>query len=174
MNRKHSREYYFELVSRIRASRSDIGLSSDFIVGFPGETDSDFAATLDLVREVGYAQAFSFKYSARPGTPAAAAGNQIPDQVKSDRLHALQELLSAQQDAFNASCKGRILPVLFEKQGSKTGQAVGRSPWLQPVHVDNATHLIGTVRQVRIADVLPNSLRGELISDKVPPLMVAH
>jgi tRNA-2-methylthio-N6-dimethylallyladenosine synthase len=166
MNRRHTREYYFELVARIRTVRPDIGLSSDFIVGFPGETDSDFATTLDLVREVGYAQAFSFKYSPRPGTPAAAADRQVPDQVKSDRLRILQELLSAQQAAFNASCRDRILPVLFEKHGSKAGQAVGRSPWLQPVHIENAADLIGTIQSVRIADVLPNSLRGERISDE--------
>jgi tRNA-2-methylthio-N6-dimethylallyladenosine synthase len=174
MNRRHTREDYFELVSRIRASRPDIGLSSDFIVGFPGETDSDFAATLDLVREVGYAQAFSFKYSPRPGTPAASAGKQIPDPVKAARLHVLQELLSAQQDAFNASCRGRVFPVLFEKHGSKAGQAVGRSPWLQPVHVENGADLIGTIRTVRIADVLPNSLRGERISEEARSHTVMH
>jgi tRNA-2-methylthio-N6-dimethylallyladenosine synthase len=174
MNRRHTREYYLELVSRIRARRPDIGLSSDFIVGFPGETDSDFAATLDLVREIGYAQAFSFKYSPRPGTPAAAAGKQIRDEVKSARLHALQELLSAQQDAFNASSRGRVFPVLFEKHGSKAGQAVGRSPWLQPVHVENAADLIGTISPVRIADVLPNSLRGERISGEARRRTVMH
>src|SRR5215469_10356981 len=133
MNRQHTRENYLELVSRIRAARPDIALSSDFIVGFPGETDADFSATLELVRDVGYAQAFSFKYSARPGTPAAVSAKQIPDAVKSDRLRALQELLSGQQAAFNASCGNRIVEVLFEKPGLKAGQAIGRSPWLQPV-----------------------------------------
>jgi tRNA-2-methylthio-N6-dimethylallyladenosine synthase len=164
MNRQHTRDHYLELVSRIRAVRPDIALSSDFIVGFPGEQERDFEATLGLVREVGYAQAFSFKYSARPGTPAAASANQIPDNVKSDRLQALQSLLSEQQAQFNASCKGRIVPVLFEKRGWKSRQAVGRSPWLQPVHVENADHLLGTVENVRIAEVLPNSLKGECVS----------
>ena len=164
MNRQHTREHYFDLVSRIRAARTDIALSSDFIVGFPGETDSDFAATLDLVRQVGYAQAFSFAYSARPGTPAAASAKQIPDDVQSDRLRTLQGLLSKQQSAFNASCRNRIVTVLFEKPGTRAGQAVGRSPWLQPVHVDDAVHLVGAVKHVRIAEVLPNSLRGELVA----------
>jgi tRNA-2-methylthio-N6-dimethylallyladenosine synthase len=174
MNRQHTREQYFELVSRVRAARADIALSSDFIVGFPGETDADFQATLDLVREVGYAQAFSFKYSARPGTPAAASPKQVPEEVKSDRLRILQGLLSAQQAAFNASCKGCVVPVLFEKPGSNAGQAVGRSPWLQPVHVDDAARLIGTIEHVRIADVLPNSLRGERLSSECPSPMVMH
>jgi tRNA-2-methylthio-N6-dimethylallyladenosine synthase len=174
MNRQHTREHYLELVSRIRGARPDIALSSDFIVGFPGETDSDFAATLDLVRQVGYAQAFSFKYSARPGTPAAVTAKQIPDDVKSDRLRILQGLLSAQQSAFNTSCKDRVMTVLFEKRGFKTGQAVGRSPWLQAVHVENAAHLIGAIENVRVVDVLPNSLRGELVSVDRLLTMVTH
>ncbi|MGH6877419.1 MAG: tRNA (N6-isopentenyl adenosine(37)-C2)-methylthiotransferase MiaB [Rhizomicrobium sp.] len=162
MNRQHTAAHYLELVGRVRAARPDIALSSDFIVGFPGETDTDFEATLALVREVGYAQAFSFKYSARPGTPAAASSKQIPDEVKSARLGALQSLLGQQQAAFNRSCPGKVMPVLFEKPGLKPGQAVGRSPWLQPVHVENARALIGQIRDVRIAEILPNSLRGEL------------
>jgi tRNA-2-methylthio-N6-dimethylallyladenosine synthase len=162
MNRQHTREQYFELVARIRAARSDIALSSDFIVGFPDETDVDFEATLDLVRQVGYAQAFSFKYSARPGTPAAASSKQIPDATKAERLAALQALLLEQQSAFNKSCAGKVMPVLFEKSGSKRGQLVGRSPWLQPVHVAEAQARIGEIHDVRIAEVLPNSLRGEL------------
>jgi tRNA-2-methylthio-N6-dimethylallyladenosine synthase len=174
MNRQHTRENYLELVSRIRAARPDIALSSDFIVGFPGETDWDFAATLDLVRQVGYAQAFSFKYSARPGTPAAASAKQVDDEVKSGRLHMLQNLLSEQQAAFNESCRNRIVTVLFEKQGLKPGQAVGRSPWLQAVHVENAAGLIGTIEHVRIADVLPNSLRGELASAECPRAVVTR
>jgi tRNA-2-methylthio-N6-dimethylallyladenosine synthase len=162
MNRGHSREDYLRIVTRMRQSRSDIALSSDFIVGFPGESDADFAATMDLVREVGYAQAFSFKYSARPGTPAAAAPRQVPDAVKDERLQALQALISEQQAAFNESCKGRVLSVLFEKPGRRSGQAVGRSPYLQPVHVDGAAPLIGALRNVKIVEVLPNSLRGAL------------
>ncbi|HEY2447087.1 MAG TPA: tRNA (N6-isopentenyl adenosine(37)-C2)-methylthiotransferase MiaB [Rhizomicrobium sp.] len=161
MNRQHTSEHYLELVARIRAARTDIALSSDFIVGFPGETDRDFEATLRLVENVGYAQAFSFKYSIRPGTPAASLPNQIPEDVKTARLLQLQSMLAAQQAEFTRALEGRILHVLFEKPGAKPGQAIGRSPWLQPVHVDNARSSIGSIRPVRIAQVLPNSLRGE-------------
>jgi tRNA-2-methylthio-N6-dimethylallyladenosine synthase len=162
MNRQHTRDDYLRLVGRLRAARPDLALSSDFIVGFPGETDADFAATLALVREVEFAQAFSFKYSARPGTPAASADAQVPDDVKSRRLGELQFLLSAQRDAFNARSQGRLMPVLFEKPGRLEDQAVGRSPYLQPVHVEGAASLIGTVQTVRIVQVLPNSLKGTL------------
>ncbi|MDE2267189.1 MAG: tRNA (N6-isopentenyl adenosine(37)-C2)-methylthiotransferase MiaB [Alphaproteobacteria bacterium] len=162
MNRQHAAGDYLRLVERFRSARPDIALSSDFIVGFPGETDKDFEATMSLVRDVGYAQAFSFKYSARPGTPAAAASKQIPEDVKDARLQALQALLSAQQDAFNAACAGRILPVLFEKPGRREGQAVGRTPYLQPVHVDGAASLIGRIVDVRIEAALANSLKGAL------------
>src|SRR5262249_47218158 len=142
MNRQHGREDYLRLVERLRAARSDLALSSDFIVGFPGESDADFEATLALVRDVEYAQAFSFKYSARPGTPAASAERQVPDDVKAARLAELQSLLTAQQERFARSCVERVLPVLFEKAGRKKNQAVGRSPYLQPVHVENATALM--------------------------------
>jgi tRNA-2-methylthio-N6-dimethylallyladenosine synthase len=162
MNRQHTAAFYLNLVERIRVARADIALSSDFIVGFPGETDADFEATLQLVRDVGYAQAFSFKYSPRPGTPAAAAGRQVPEDVKDARLQALQKLLTAQQSAFNASCAGRVLPVLFESLGRKDGQGLGRSPYLQPVHVEGAAGLIGKIVDVRIDAVLPNSLKGTL------------
>ncbi len=168
MNRGHTREDYLRIVARMREARRDIALSSDFIVGFPGESDADFEATMTLVREVRYAQAFSFKYSARPGTPAAAAPRQIPDAVKDERLQALQALLAEQQNAFNSSCGGRELSVLFEKPGRRQGQAVGRSPYLQPVHVDGAAPLIGSLRQVRIVEVLPNSLRGALADVAAP------
>ncbi len=164
MNRKHRASQYLSLVDRIRAARPDIALSSDFIVGFPGESDADFEATLALVREVGYAQAFSFKYSPRPGTPAAADMKQIPEDVKAARLQALQQLLSTQQDGFNAACVGRVVPVLFEKHGRKAGQAVGRTPYLQPIHVDHALALLGQLAEVRVAQALPNSLKGELVS----------
>jgi tRNA-2-methylthio-N6-dimethylallyladenosine synthase len=165
MNRGHGRDEYLAIIERIRASRPDIALSSDFIVGFPGETEADFEATCELVREVNFAQSFSFKYSARPGTPAAAAAKQIPETVKSERLTALQALLTDQQQTFSRGCGGRVFPVLFEKPGKKQGQAVGRSPYLQPVHVDGARDLIGEIRQVRIASVLPNSLKGVLASE---------
>jgi tRNA-2-methylthio-N6-dimethylallyladenosine synthase len=165
MNRQHTRDDYLRLVGRIRGRRADLALSSDFIVGFPGETDEDFADTLGLVREVGYAQAFSFKYSARPGTPAAAAPRQVPGDVKDARLQELQALLMRQQHDFNASCAGRTMSVLFEKPGRKPGQAIGRSPYLQPIHVEDAAHLIGEIRDVRIEAVFPNSLKGALVSN---------
>ena len=167
MNRKHSAADYRDLVARIRAQRPDLALSSDFIVGFPGEDEADFEATLDVVREVGYAQAYSFKYSPRPGTPASAALGQVPEEVKRNRLERLQSLLAEQQDTFNASCRGRSFPVLFEKPGRKPQQAVGRSPYLQPVHVDGADSLIGEIHSVRICEVLSNSLRGELLATPV-------
>jgi len=164
MNRQHTADTYLRLVERIRAARPDLALSSDFIVGFPGESDKDFDATMQLVRDVGYAQAFSFKYSPRPGTPAAAARKQIPEDVKDARLQALQALLTEQQNAFNASCEGKTFSVLFEKPGRKEGQAVGRSPYLQPVHVDGAADLIGQIRDVRVETAGPNSLKGALVS----------
>ena len=138
MNRKHSADDYIRVIERIRAARPDIALSSDFIVGFPGETDADFEATLDLVREVEYAQAYSFKYSPRPGTPAADQDDQLAEEVKAERLQALQNLLNEQQVTFNASCVGRHMDVLFDRTGRRPGQLVGRSPFLQAVHVDAA------------------------------------
>ncbi len=168
MNRGHRAVDYLRLIERIRTARPDLALSSDFIVGFPGETDTDFRATMKLVEEVGYAQAYSFKYSPRPGTPASTAARQVPDDAKSARLTELQALLAAQQSTFNASCAGRVMDVLFEKPGRKAGQAVGRSPYLQPVHVDNAGDLIGQMRAVRIAEVLPNSLRGAWLRQDAP------
>jgi tRNA-2-methylthio-N6-dimethylallyladenosine synthase len=160
MNRGHTIVDYLGIIERVRLARPDIALSSDFIVGFPGETDADFEASMALVRDVGYAGAFSFKYSARPGTPAAAAGKQIPEAVKDERLQALQALIVEQQAAFNRSCAGRVFPVLFEKPGRKPGQAIGRSPYLQSVHVDGAHALMGQIREVRVAQILPNSLKG--------------
>jgi tRNA-2-methylthio-N6-dimethylallyladenosine synthase len=169
MNRGHDRDDYLRIVERMRCARSDIALSSDFIVGFPGETDADFEATLSLVREVGFAQAFSFGYSPRPGTPAAVLARQVPESVKSERLQAVQALLTEQQRAFNQSCAGRVFPVLFEKPGRKSGQAVGRSPYLQPVHVDGALPMLGQLHEVKIAAVLPNSLRGVFPASSARP-----
>jgi len=162
MNRQHTADDYRRVVERVRGARGDLALSSDFIVGFPGESDKDFEDTLALVRDVGYAQAFSFKYSRRPGTPASAARKQVPEDVKAARLEALQALLTAQQKAFGKSCEGRTLSVLFEKPGRKRDQAVGRSPYLQPVHVEGAGALIGEIRDVRIVEAQPNSLKGVL------------
>ena len=161
MNRKHTRDYYIGLVARIREARPDIALSTDIIVGFPGESDADFADTLDLVEKVGFAQAYSFKYSPRPGTPAADEP-QLPEHVKSGRLRVLQELIERQKSAFNAGCMKRTLPVLFERKGRKPGQLVGRSPYLQPVHAMAGPALIGTIAEVEINGVGSNSLDGDI------------
>ncbi|MBV9061936.1 MAG: tRNA (N6-isopentenyl adenosine(37)-C2)-methylthiotransferase MiaB, partial [Alphaproteobacteria bacterium] len=174
MNRQHTRDHYQRLIDRIRAARPDIAMSSDFIVGFPGETERDFEATLQLVRQVGYAQAFSFQYSPRPGTPASVMRKQISPELKSARLQELQALLMQQQAAFATSCEGLTMPVLFEKRGRWPGQAVGRSPYLQPVHVEQAGHLIGTLADVRISRAMPNSLAGVLTSAHSWPTVSAH
>ena len=166
MNRKHGRQKYFDLIDRVRGTRPDIALSGDFIVGFPGETDADFEQTLDLVRRARYASAFSFMYSPRPGTPAATMAGQVPAAVARERLHALQNLLSDQQTAFNVSREGMTVPVLFEKSGRFATQATGRSPWLQPVHVDGADHLIGQIVPVRIEAGGIKSLTGRLAEQK--------
>ncbi|MEE4235909.1 MAG: tRNA (N6-isopentenyl adenosine(37)-C2)-methylthiotransferase MiaB [Anderseniella sp.] len=163
MNRKHTAASYVELVSRIRQARPDIAMSSDFIVGFPGETDADFEATIQLVRQVTYAQAFSFKYSPRPGTPAAGRDHQLPEEVKSVRLARLQALLLEQQAGFNAACIGRTLDVLLEKPGRKPGQLVGRSPYLQSVFVDAGNRAIGDIVRVEISATGPNSLTGHMV-----------
>jgi tRNA-2-methylthio-N6-dimethylallyladenosine synthase len=163
MNRRHSRADYLSAIARLRAARPDIAFSSDFIVGFPGEGDDDFRRTLSLVDEVGYAGAFSFKYSPRPGTPAAEMATQVADEVKDARLQELQARIDRHQAAFNAQCVGRTLDVLFEKPGRHPGQLVGRSPYLQPVHVMASSALIGQVAEVSIAEVGANSLSGALV-----------
>ncbi|OGN41914.1 MAG: tRNA (N6-isopentenyl adenosine(37)-C2)-methylthiotransferase MiaB [Caulobacterales bacterium RIFCSPHIGHO2_01_FULL_70_19] len=163
MNRKHGRRTYLDLIGRIREARPDMALSGDFIVGFPGETDADFEQTMDLVRQVNYASAFSFMYSPRPGTPAATMAAQVPDEVARARLHALQALLTEQQVAFNAAQAGRTLPVLFERKGRHGSQAIGRSPYLQSVHVEDADHLIGRIVPVEIERGQQNSLTGRLM-----------
>ena len=162
MNRQHKAGDYLRLIDRIRAARPDIALSSDFIVGFPGETDADFEATLELVRKVKYAQTFSFKYSKRPGTPAAAAMKQVSESVKSERLQALQKLLLEQQDDFNDAQIGRTLDVLFEKPGREDGQLVGRSPYLHPIHAQAPATMIGQIARVRVEMRTSNSLKGIL------------
>lgn len=163
MNRQHDTEHYLALVDRIRAARPDIALSSDFIVGFPGETEDDFEATLAICETVKYAQAYSFKYSPRPGTPGAGLEDQVPEDIKTRRLAELQALLSRHQSEFNKSCLGRTLSVLLEKPGRLDGQLLGRSPYLQSVHVAAPQDLLGTVQQVRIDDVKPNSLTGSVL-----------
>ena len=169
MNRRHKADDYRRIVERLRSARPDLALSSDFIVGFPAETEGDFADTLALVREIGFAQAFSFKYSPRPGTPAAKAAEQLPEAVKAERLARLQTLLQEQQRAFNQACVGQVVPVLFEKAGRHPGQLVGRSPYLQPVHADLAASQIGEIVPIAITAALPNSLGGEIAVDEVLP-----
>ena len=160
MNRGHGVDYYLETVARVRKARSDMALSGDFIVGFPGETDADFEDTLKLIETVQYACAYSFKYSARPGTPAAGYPNQVPDEVVTERLARIQSLIHAQQTTFNKSCLGKTLSVLLEKPGRAEGQLVGRSPYLQPVHVKGQKSQIGAVLSVNIDSVGTNSLSG--------------
>ncbi|MBI5939954.1 MAG: tRNA (N6-isopentenyl adenosine(37)-C2)-methylthiotransferase MiaB [Caulobacterales bacterium] len=167
MNRAHTAESYVRLIEKIRAARPDIALSGDFIVGFPGERDSDFEATLNLVREVGYASAFSFKYSRRPGTPASAMPGQVATQVMDERLQRLNALLQEQQEAFNRSVVGRTEPVLIEKLGRNPGQIGGRSPWLQPVHIEGPERLIGQIVPVRLDGATRNSLSGSLVLETV-------
>lgn len=161
MNRRHRADDYRRLVDRLRAARPDLALSADFIVGYPGETDEDFEATLRLVREVGYARAYSFKYSARPGTPAAAK-RQVPQAVAAQRLSILQQVLEGQQRAFNHSCLGRRLAILLERRGRKPGQLVGRSPYMQAVHVHAPEALAGSIVVARIVASGANSLAGTL------------
>ncbi len=162
MNRKHTAESYLGLIDRIRAARPDIAMSGDFIVGFPGETEQDFADTLALTEAVGYASAFSFKYSSRPGTPAAGAKGQVDEAVKSDRLARLQALIDRDQKSFQVSMVGRRLPVLIEKPGRMPGQMVGKSPWLHAVHLDADPAMTGRLAQVEIIASSPNSLSGRL------------
>ncbi|MEQ8934743.1 MAG: tRNA (N6-isopentenyl adenosine(37)-C2)-methylthiotransferase MiaB [Amphiplicatus sp.] len=167
MNRRHGADDYRRLVERLRAARPDLALSSDFIVGFPGETDDDFEQTLRLIEDVGFAQAYSFNYSPRPGTPAADLGGQIPLAVKSARLQALQALLNKQQRVFNESLAGKTLPVLFDREGRRGGQWIGRSPYMQPVHVDDDADLIGRIADVHIKAGYANSLAGDLAASPV-------
>ena len=162
MNRQHTADDYLRLIERLRVARPDIAFSSDFIVGFPGESDADFQATMALVREVKFAQCFSFKYSPRPGTPAAAAPKAVPETIKTERLLALQALLLEQQDEANLAAIGKTLPVLFEKPGRETGQLVGRTSYLQPVHVQGSKSLIGKIENVKIETLTANSLHGAL------------
>ena len=162
MNRRHTRAHYLETIACMRAARPSMAFSSDFIVGFPGESEDDFRATLSLVDEVGYAGAFSFKYSPRPGTPAADMPDQRADAVKSERLHRLQAAIDRQQAAFNARCRGRSFDVLFEKPGRHPGQIVGRSPYLQPVQVTGPSTMIGDIATVTITEISANSLFGAL------------
>ncbi|MFZ5671966.1 MAG: tRNA (N6-isopentenyl adenosine(37)-C2)-methylthiotransferase MiaB [Pseudomonadota bacterium] len=162
MNRGHRADDYLKLIARVRQARPDIALSGDFIVGFPGETEADFEATLAVTREVRYAGAFSFKYSARPGTPAADRDDKVPEAVKSDRLARLQAMLGTQQKDFNQACVGRRMPVLLEKPGRHPGQLIGRSPYLQGVYLDAGGHAIGDMVNVTIDAVGSNALSAHI------------
>ncbi len=163
MNRKHTAAEYLAIVEKLRAARADIALASDFIVGFPGETERDFENTMALVRAANYAQAYSFKYSRRPGTPAAEMHGQVAPEVADDRLQRLQALLLEQRRAFNAGQVGRRLPVLFDRPGRKPGQVQGRSPYQQSVHIEGPQSLIGRIAEVEITAATDNSLTGALV-----------
>jgi len=164
MNRSHSRESYLRIIERVRAARPDIAISGDFIVGFPGETEADFEETLSIVRESRYAQCFSFKYSSRPGTPAADMDGQIAPEVMDDRLQRLQAAINADQHAFNLSTVGKRTQILLERKGRQPGQLIGKSPWLQSVVVEDADARIGDLIEVDILSAGPNSLSGAVIT----------
>jgi tRNA-2-methylthio-N6-dimethylallyladenosine synthase len=171
MNRKHTADAYRRIIDKVRAARPDIALSSDFIVGFPGESDADFADTMRLIADVGFASAFSFKYSKRPGTPAADAADQVEEHVKSERLAALQALLERQRQAFNAATVGRTVDLLIERHGRHPGQLAGKSPYLQAVQFQasggaGADLHIGDIVPVEIVEQGPNSLFGRVVSVK--------
>jgi tRNA-2-methylthio-N6-dimethylallyladenosine synthase len=168
MNRKHTASEYLTILADLRAARPDIAISSDFIVGFPGETEAEFEATLRIVESVGYAQAYSFKYSPRPGTPAADSDAQVPEPVKAERLAWLQDLLERQQFAFNRNTENVVLPVLLDRVGRMDGQLAGRTPYLQAIQVDAPMALLGTIQQVRVEKAGPHSLFGVLAGGAVP------
>jgi tRNA-2-methylthio-N6-dimethylallyladenosine synthase len=167
MNRSHTTTSYLTIIERVRAARPDIAISGDFIVGFPGETGAEFEETLKIVRQVNYAQAYSFKYSPRPGTPAASMDQHVPDQVMDERLQRLQALLNEQQLAFNRASVGRRASVLLERTGKKPGQLIGKSPWLQSVHLETSAE-IGDLVEVEILSAGPNSLAGAAIPALFP------
>jgi tRNA-2-methylthio-N6-dimethylallyladenosine synthase len=160
MHRRHRGDEYRDLIARIRNARPDIALSSDFIIGFPGESDADFEATLELIRDIGFSAAYSFKYSPRPGTPAADAPDQVDEAVKCERLARLQDLVETQRQAFHRAMIGRTVDVLFEKKGRHAGQIAGKTPYLQAVQIDAPEHLIGEILPVEITGVGTNSLFG--------------
>jgi tRNA-2-methylthio-N6-dimethylallyladenosine synthase len=163
MNRKHTAAEYLDIIHQLRAVRPDMAFSGDFIVGFPDETEEDFTATLRVVETVGYASAYSFAYSPRAGTPAATHKNPVAEAEKSRRLEILQALLTRQQEAFNAACIGSVCAVILDRRGKVQGQMLGRSPWMQSVHVENATHRAHEMVQVRITAASGSSLKGELV-----------
>jgi tRNA-2-methylthio-N6-dimethylallyladenosine synthase len=165
MNRKHTIRDYLDIVAALRAARPDIALSSDFIVGFPGESEAEFEETLALAEKVGFAGSFSFKYSPRPGTPGAEMADQVDEATKARRLARLQARLEEQRQAFNRKMVGRVLPVLIEKIGRYPGQLIGRSPYMQSVLAEGEPGLIGALVDIEILSVGPNSLRGRIVSE---------
>ncbi|MGH1455306.1 MAG: tRNA (N6-isopentenyl adenosine(37)-C2)-methylthiotransferase MiaB [Alphaproteobacteria bacterium] len=170
MNRKHKADLYRDIIAKLRKTRPEIAFSSDFIIGFPGETEEDFEASMQLARDVGYASCYSFKYSARPGTPAASLqAALVPDHIASDRLQRFQALINEQQSTFNKTCEGLTMPILFDKKGKKTGQIGGRSPYSQSVYVTGNERLIGNIINVKITNAFDNSLTGEIqtVEDKI-------
>ena len=163
MNRRHNSSDYLKVVEKLKKANPKIGMSSDFIVGFPGETDEDFKATLDVVNKVKYIQAFSFKYSKRPGTPAAVMENQVEEKVKKERLAVLQDLLFDYQTKFNQSCVGKVMPVLFEQKGRHKGQLIGRTPYMQNLHISTKDDNINKIVEVEVTEATTNSLSGKEI-----------
>ena len=166
MNRRHTIDVYLAVIDKLRAIRPDIAMSGDFIVGFPGESDADFAETLAFVSKVGYASAYSFKYSPRPGTPAATAEIQVPESVKSERLESLQQLLNAQQFAFNKGTEGKIVDILVERAGGRDGQMAGRSPYMQAVNFIGNSEQIGQIVPCRLSEARQNSMTGDIVNLK--------
>ena len=163
MNRHHTRDDYMRIIDRLREARPDMALSGDFIVGFPGETDRDFADTLSLINDVNYASAYSFKYSPRPGTPASLSEDQVPEDVKSERLQSLQQLISAQQFAFNQAKVGEVMDILIERPANRANQMAGRSPWMQAVHFSSDVGTIGDIVSLKITEAHQNSLSAEQV-----------
>ena len=161
MNRRHSSSDYLKIVEKLKKANPNIGMSSDFIVGFPGEEDADFQATLDIVNEVKFIQAYSFKYSRRPGTPAALLKNQVEEKIKKERLDILQDLLFSHQLSFNKECVGKIMPVLFEMKGKKSGQLIGRTPYMQNLHADLDKDCLNKIINMKVTTATTNSLSGE-------------
>lgn len=169
MNRKHKTEVYRDVIAKLRKSRPGIAFSSDYIIGFPGETEEDFEDSMQLARDIGYVSCYSFKYSARPGTPAASIqAALVPDDVASERLQRFQALINEQQAAFNKTCEGKTMPILFDRKGKKEGQITGRSPYSQSVYVNGNERLIGSIVNVNITEAFDNSLTGniEILDDK--------
>lgn len=162
MNRKHDRDFYFKVMDRLKKERPDMQFSSDFIIGFPGETQKDFEDTMDLAKRVNFVQGYSFCYSPRPGTPGSLMENQVADDIKKERLKIFQELINKQQLEYNQSCIGKTLPVLFDGKGNKEGQIVGKSPYMQSVIINGSEELIGKIVNIKINQAGPNSLKGEL------------